>query len=84
MQVNKKFLASLAFVPMIASAQTFDFDMTENQPLYSDEIGYGYDILPAPAKKSNEPFYFSVKVPDGNYKVKVELGAKKKAGCPTG
>lgn len=83
MQVKKKFLASLAFVPMIASAQTFDFDMTENQPLYSDEIGYGYDILPAPAKKSNEPFYFSVKVPDGNYKVKVELGAKKKAGNTT-
>lgn len=83
MQVNKKFLASLAFVPMIASAQTFDFDMTENQPLYSDEIGYGYDILPAPAKKSNEPFYFSVKVPDGNYKVKVELGAKKNAGNTT-
>ena len=51
MQVNKKFLAFLALGPMIATAQTFDFDMTEKQPVYSDEIGYGYDILPAPAKK---------------------------------
>lgn len=83
MQVNKKFLAFLALVPMIATAQTFDFDMTEKQPVYSDAIGYGYDILPAPTKKSNEPFYFSVKVPDGNYTVKVELGAKKKAGNTT-
>ena len=83
MQVNKKFLAFLALVPMIATAQTFDFDMTEKQPVYSDAIGYGYDILPAPTKKSTEPFYFSVKVPDGNYTVKVELGAKKKVGNTT-
>lgn len=83
MQVNKKFLAFLALGPMIATAQTFDFDMTEKQPVYSDAIGYGYDILPVPTKKSTEPFYFSVKVPDGNYTVKVELGAKKKAGNTT-
>lgn len=83
MQVNRKFLAFLALVPMIATAQTFDFDMTEKQPVYSDAIGYGYDILSVPTKKSNEPFYFSVKVPDGNYTVKVELGAKKKAGNTT-
>ena len=31
-------------------------------------------------KVSNEPFYFSVPVEDGNYKVTVTLGAKKKAG----
>lgn len=30
-------------------------------------------------KAANEPFYFSVKVPDGNYKVTVELGSKKRA-----
>ena len=60
------------------SAQTFDFDMTQQQPVYSEQTGYGYDVLPAPTKKApQEPFYFSVKVPDGNYRVKVVLGGKK-------
>ena len=77
------FLAMLAFVPFMSQAQTFDFDMTKKQPVYTDAAGYGYDILGEPEKKSNDPFYFSVKVPDGNYKVKVELGSKKKAGNTT-
>ena len=67
-------------------AQTFDFDMTVEQPVYSDSLGYGYDILAAPDlkdKKSTAPFYFSVKVPDGNYKVTVEIGSKKKAANTT-
>ena len=69
---------------MVAVGQTFDFDMTKSQPVYNDEAGYGYDVLPAPDKKSpNEPFYFSVKVADGNYRVRVVLGSKKKAGETT-
>lgn len=70
-------------MPLAVNAQTFYYDMTKEQPTYSDAAGYGYDLLPAPTKKSNEPFYFSVKVPDGNYKVKVVLGSKKKAGNTT-
>ena len=55
-----------------------DFDLTRPQPLYSQEVGYGYDLLPAPVKaKPSEPFFFSVKVPDGNYLVRVVLGGKK-------
>lgn len=102
------FFAAL-LLPYMAVAQTFDFDMTASQPVYSDELGYGFDIISAPivgseskskssSKLSNStklematsksegklkrdsPFYFSVKVPDGNYKVKVELGSKKQAG----
>ena len=65
-------------LPMSLSAQTFDFDMTKTQPVYSDQQGYGYDILPAPDKKKpNEPYYFSVKVPDGNYRVRIVLGGRK-------
>ena len=65
-------------VPLAMSAQTFDFDMTQQQPVYSEQTGYGYDVLPAPTKKApQEPFYFSVKVLDGNYRVKVVLGGKK-------
>ena len=72
------FLAALFFAPMAMTAQTFDFDLTKTQPVYNDQQGYGYDVLPAPNKKKpTEPFYFSVKVPDGNYKVRVVLGGKK-------
>lgn len=62
-----------------ASAQSFDIDMTKPQPAYTDATGYGYDVNGIPAKGSTAPFYFSVKVPDGNYKVTLTLGAKKKA-----
>ena len=82
--MKKKLFLMLGLLPLMAEAQTFDFDMTENQPLYSEGLGYGYDLLPAPTKKApNEPFYFSVKVDDGNYRVRVVLGAKKKAGETT-
>jgi len=73
-------LNMLVMLPISIAAQTFDFDMTKSQPVYNDAQGYGYDVLPAPDKKKpTEPFYFSVKVPDGNYRVKVVLGGKKNA-----
>jgi lysophospholipase L1-like esterase len=81
--MKKKGLIMGALLPLAVAAQTFSFDMTKEQPRYSEENGYGYDILPTPTTKSKEPFYFSVKVPDGNYKVKIELGSKKKAGNTT-
>ena len=63
------------------SAQTpmiYDFDMTKPQPIYIIGGDYGYDVLPAPDKKRPmAPFYFSVKVPDGNYHVTITLGGKK-------
>ena len=69
---------SMACSQLTSTAQTFDFDLTKAQPTYSDQQGYGYDVLPAPNKKKpTEPFYFSVKVPDGNYKVRVVVGGKK-------
>ena len=74
----------LGVLPVMAFAQTFDFDLTKSQPVYTTESGFGYDILPAPTKQSsNEPFYFSVKVDDGNYRIKVELGSKKRVGETT-
>lgn len=74
----------LGVLPVMAFAQTFDFDLTKSQPVYTTESGFGYDILPAPTKqRSNKPFYFSVKVDDGNYRIKVELGSKKRVGETT-
>ena len=84
--MKKQIIIAALCLPLSMTAQTFDYDMTKQQPAYSDAAGYGYDVLPAPNmkdKKNNEPFYFSVKVPDGNYKVTVTLGSKKKAGNTT-
>ena len=76
--MKKNIIALIALLPTILWAQSFDFDLTKPQPIYNDKDGFGYDILPAPNKKAPaEPFYFSVKVPDGNYTVKVVLGGKK-------
>ena len=82
--MKRQLMMLLGVLPFVAAAQTFDFDMTKPQPVYSADAGYGYDILPAPTKKTqDEPFYFSVKVDDGNYRVKVELGSKKRVGDTT-
>ena len=72
-------LVTLAATALTAGAQqTYDFDLTKPLPVYNDADGYGYDLLPAPDKQQPaEPFYFSVRVPDGNYRVSVVLGGKK-------
>lgn len=78
----KKLLLSLAlFAAVSAGAETYD--LTKPQPVYSESVGYGYDITGAPDLKNKKaapkPFYFSVKVPDGNYRVTVVLGDKRRA-----
>lgn len=73
-------LTLCALASLTANAQTYFYDLTKPQPMYSEGKGYGYDVVEAPAAKSNSPFYFSVEVPDGNYRVTVVLGSKRKAG----
>ena len=77
--MRKMLLMMMALLPAVLLAQRFDFDLTKALPVYNEQDGYGYDLLPAPdAKKTTtEPFYFSVRVPDGNYFVRVELGGVK-------
>lgn len=50
---------------------------------YSERSGYGYDFLPTPGNSSKKPFYFSIQLPDGNYRITVKLGSKKHAGVTT-
>ena len=71
--------------PLQGHAQTnhFDFDMTRPQPRYTDATGYGYDITASPVKGGNAPFFFSVKVPDGNYRISVTLGSRSHAAVTT-
>lgn len=71
---------SLLFSCAFSDAQEMSFDLSKPQPVYSDAVGYGYDVVDAPTAKSVSPFYFSVKVPDGNYRVTVRLGNKKRDG----
>ena len=74
----------LLLTTVYASAQTLPqtFKM-EDAPRYSEATGYGYDRTETPAKGSKEPFYFSVRVPDGNYLVTVSLGSSKRAANTT-
>ena len=82
--MKNKLLLLMGLLPSMTAAQTMDYDLSKPQPVYTAETGYGYDLLPAPTKKTpNEPFYFSVKVDDGNYRVRVVLGSKKRAGQTT-
>lgn len=60
--------------------QTF---IIADAPRYSEETGYGFDRIDSPSQGSNKPFYFSVRVPDGNYRVTVKLGSKKQNGNTT-
>lgn len=88
-------IVALAASILLAQAQTFKFDFSSDkkvqegytkvtsETLFSDELGYGYDFQPAWDGKSNNPFFFSVNVPDGNYKVTVTLGSENSAGSTT-
>lgn len=91
--MKKLFLiVALVVTVLTASAQTFDFNfarkgkstkgttLVTQKTVYNDATGYGYDITPAWDGRSARPFYFSVKVPDGNYRVTLTLGSDKKAG----
>ena len=50
---------------------------------YSLKTEYGYDFFQTPTKGNKKPFYYSVKVPDGNYLITVKTGSKKQAGVTT-
>ena len=76
---NRLLLSALLLVPLATAAQTYDFDLTKHQPVYSDEVGYGYDFVTAPDNPGQHDVYFSVKVPDGNYRVTVTLGSRQRA-----
>lgn len=79
--MKTKLFLSLLFSAAVTSAmaQSFDIDMTKQQSVYTDADGQGYDLNTTWDGKSVKPFYYSVKVPDGNYKVTVTLGSKKRA-----
>lgn len=54
------------------------FNIDGSIPEYDDFYGYGYDFGSKPNAKGTTPYFFSVRVPDGNYIVTVKLGDKKR------
>ena len=51
---------------------------------YSDQSGYGYDFIESPVSADKPtPYFFSLRVPDGNYRVTVLLGARQRAAVTT-
>lgn len=76
-------------------AQTYRFDFTTSKKTkegytkitpadrFTEASGYGYDFVASPDGKSNAPFFFSVAVPDGNYRVTAVVGNKRVAGMTT-
>lgn len=90
-----KLLATTLLISTFCAAQKveYKFDFTQGKALkgytaitsqdrFSAEKGYGYDLQPS-SSGENKPFYFSVQVPDGNYKVTVKIGSANKAGITT-
>lgn len=89
---------SCSFLASIAQTFSFDgrdkaaIQITPSD-IFTPERGYGYDfqeVITEARKLQNETyhlsdgiFYFSVAVPDGNYKVTVTLGSKKTKGNTT-
>jgi lysophospholipase L1-like esterase len=67
-----------------SSAQLKGYTAVSPSTIYSAEIGYGFDLGTHPDfGKENKPFYFSVKVPEGNYLVTLKLGDPKQATAST-
>ena len=76
-------------------AQTYKFDFSSGRKAkegyvkvdsgtrYSDAQGYGYDFVTPEMVGPDTPFFFSVAVPDGNYKVTVDLGSDRYAAETT-
>lgn len=86
--MKKAIILLILLLPVAHSVSTlcgqnrsFDFDMSKPQPGYNEQAGFGYDRNTSPvSKKQNRPMFFSVRVPEGDYKVTVTLGSRQYAG----
>lgn len=76
--MNNKIIAVAlsASLAIGAKAQSYDIDMTAPHSAYTDEAGQGYDLGTSWDGRASKPFYYSVRVPDGNYRVTVTLGSR--------
>lgn len=61
-----------------------DATMVATTALYDSAHDYGFDLIPAPADLERQsPFFFSVRLPDGNYRVRLWIGSPRHAATTT-
>ncbi|HVT72636.1 MAG TPA: rhamnogalacturonan acetylesterase [Lacunisphaera sp.] len=88
-----KLLLTLGLATVAAQAATWRFNFDPAVPVdgaiavtaasrFSAAAGYGFDLDTAPGA-DHRPFYFSVAVPEGNYRVSVTFGAATAASSNT-
>ena len=65
-------IASLLAAPAWAADKAQSFDLSA-EPVYSRELGHGFEPG-APANAAGQPSFFSVDLPEGNYRVTATLG----------
>lgn len=74
------FLAALVLpsltraAPPTESPRSFDFAQLSATDTFTPERGYGFDLGTVSDGAANRPFFFSVSVPEGNYRVTVVFG----------
>ena len=65
--------AFLAVNLLPAAVRSYDLNTLTAADVFTSERGYGFDLGTAP-DASGQPFYFSVAVPEGNWRVTVTFG----------
>lgn len=87
----------LAALSLAVAAQPWSFRFTTDKRLklpeavqvqttdrFSASSDYGFDLIASPASTdAAAPFFFSLRVPDGNYRVTVLLGSRRRAATTT-
>ena len=83
--------ATLQSATTVTAKAKFDFGSAPPLPdhvhvgatdVFSAERGFGFDLGTSPSA-TNQPFYFSVAVPEGNYRVTVTFGDQQSASANT-
>lgn len=93
MKTRQVILTTILFAAAFSlKAQTYNFSFDgkdksairiTSTDVFTNAKGYGYDFTSQAPVSDGKPFFFSVNVPDGNYKVTVSIGSKKSAASTT-
>lgn len=73
-QISPQEDSNAAIDAAAATPRTFDLTQLTARDTFTTEIGYGFDLGTVPDSSDPKPFYFSVAVPEGNYRVTVTFG----------
>jgi len=66
-----------------SATRAFDFNRLTAADIFTTERGYGFDRDTHADTATNAPFYFSVVVPEGNYRVSITFGDEHAASANT-